>query len=82
MSSKVSWKTDKKLQRILKQNAERRDEERYRQYRNKGWYKALTTIFILGFILYGLAVVAVGITGFLAYITFGIIAGIIMSFVV
>ncbi len=40
MASKISWKKDKRLQRILKQNAERRDKERYKE--NKGLDAAVT----------------------------------------
>ena len=80
MASKVSWKTDERLQRILKQNAERRAEERSKE--DNGWDQALMIVFCTGFILYMLAVLAIGITWPLILIAVGILAGIIASFVV
>lgn len=80
MASKVSWKKDKRLQRILKQNAEQRAEERYKE--NKGFDQALMVIFGIGFVLYMLAVLAIGIAWPLVLLTGGILAGIIASFVV
>lgn len=79
-TSKISWKTDVRLQRILKQNAERRAEERYKE--NKGWETAFTVIFALGFVLFGMAWLAIGITKVVILVSVGIIAGIIAPFVV
>ncbi len=80
MASKVSWKTDKRLQRILKENAERRAEERYKE--NKGWETAFTAILALGFVLFGMAWLAIGITKVVILVSVGIIAGIIAPLVV
>ena len=80
MASKVSWKTDKRLQRILKQNAEQRDRERSKQ--NKGWETAFTVIFALGFVLFGMAWLAIGVAKVVILVSVGIIAGIIASYVV
>ena len=80
MASKVSWKKDKRLQRILKQNAERRDEERSKK--NKGWDTALTVIFLLGFFLFGMAWLVIGVAKVVILVSVGILAGIIASYVV
>ena len=80
MASKVSWKTDKRLQKILKQNAERRAEERYKK--NKGWDTAFTVIFALGFVLFGIAWLAIGVAKVVILASVGILAGIIASYVV
>jgi len=63
MARKVSWKKDKRLQRILKQNAERRAEEWYKQ--NKGLDIAVTIVIAVGFILGLIVVVVAGIAGLL-----------------
>lgn len=80
MTSKISWKKDERLQRILKQNAERRAEECYKN--NKGFEQTLMVIFGIGFVLYMLAVLAIGIAWPLILIAGAIIAGIALSFVV
>lgn len=80
MTSETSWKKDERLQRILKQNAERRAEERYKN--NKGFEQTLMVIFGIGFVLYMLAVLAIGIAWPLILIAGAIILGIALSFVV
>lgn len=80
MARKISWKTDERLQRILKQNAGRRAEERYKE--NKGFDQTLMVIFGIGFVLYMLAVLVIGIAWPIVLLTVGILAGIIASFVV
>ena len=82
MASKISWKKDERLQRILKQNAKRRDWEREQRGEYKNLDRTFTIIFTLGFILYGLAILAIGITWPLILLGGGILAGIALSFVV
>lgn len=69
---KVSWKKDERLQRILKQNAERRAEEWYKQ--NKGLDLAVMTVVGVGFIAGLIAIVAIGVAWFLLAIVGIIIA--------
>ena len=75
---KVSWKEDKKLQKILKRNAKRRDEDRARQ----GKDNYLMPFFAAGFLLCMLAMLVIGIT--MPFVIFfgGYIAGILVSFIV
>ena len=82
MASKITWEAHKRRQKLLKQNAERRDWERRQQGKGKGFEQTLMVIFGIGFVLYMLAVLAIGITWPLVLLTGGIIAGIIMSYVV
>ena len=60
---KVSWKKDKRLQKILKQNAELRAAERYKK--NTGLDIAVMAVVGAGCILYFLAVTALGVAGLL-----------------
>lgn len=76
MASKISWKKDKRLQRILKQNAERRDEERYKE--NKGLDAAVMIVIGVGFILGLIVVVATGI----AWLLLTLLAVIISAFAI
>ena len=69
---KVSWKKDERLQRILKQNAERRAEEWYKQ--NKGFDIAVMTVIGVGFILGLIVTVAIGVAWFLLAIVGIIVA--------
>ena len=59
MTTKISWKKDKRLQRILKENAERRAEERYGQ--NKGLELAVTIVAGIAFLVGGVAAIVLGI---------------------
>lgn len=69
-------------QKALKRNAKRREWERQQQGKNKGFEQTLMVVFGVGFVLYMLAVLAIGIAWPLILLTGGIIAGIIMSYVV
>ena len=69
---KVSWKKDERLQRILKQNAERRTEEWYKQ--NKGVDLAIMAVVGVVFIAGLFAIVAIGVAWFLLAIVGIIIA--------
>ena len=65
MASKVSWKKDKRLQRILKQNAERRAEERREQGEGKILEPVVMTVVIAGSVVGGIFVIVAGIAGLL-----------------
>lgn len=80
MTSKISWKTDERLQRILKENAKRREAERSKQ--NKGFDITLMVVFGAGFLLYMIAMLAIGIAWPIVLLAGGFLAGIIASFVV
>ena len=77
MASKISWKKDKRLQRILKQNAERRAEERYKE--NKGLDAAVTIVIGVGFVLGLIVVVATGIAWLLLTLVVIIISAFAIS---
>ena len=76
MASKISWKKDERLQRILKQNAERRDEERYKK--SDGLDIAVMIVVGVGFILGLIVVVATGI----AWLLLTLVAIIISAFAI
>lgn len=76
MANKISWKKDKRLQRILKQNAERRAEERYKE--SKGLDAVVTIVICVGFILGLIVVVATGI----AWLLLTLVAVIISAFAI
>lgn len=76
MANKISWKKDKRLQRILKQNAKRRDEERYKE--SKGLDAVVTIVICVGFILGLIVVVATGI----AWLLLTFLAVIISAFAI
>ncbi len=76
MAKKISWKKDKRLQRILKQNAERRAEERYKE--SKGLDAVVTIVICVGFILGLIVVVATGI----AWLLLTLVAVIISAFAI
>ena len=77
MANKISWKKDKRLQRILKQNAERRDEERYKE--SKGLDAVVTIVICVGFILGLIVVVATGIAWLLLTLVAVIISALAIS---
>ena len=77
MASKISWKKDERLQRILKQNAERREEERYGK--NKGLDIAVSVIIGVGFILGLIVVIATGIAWLLLTLVVIIISAFAIS---
>lgn len=76
MANKISWKKDKRLQKILKQNAERRAEERYKE--SKGFDAVVTIVICVGFILGLIVVVATGI----AWLFLTLLAVIISAFAI
>ena len=76
MANKISWKKDKRLQKILKQNAERRAEERYKE--SKGLDAVVTIVICVGFILGLIVVVATGI----AWLFLTLLAVIISAFAI
>ena len=76
MASKISWKKDERLQRILKQNAERRDEERYKK--SDGLDIAVMIVVGVGLILGLIVVVATGI----AWLLLTLVAIIISAFAI
>lgn len=82
MASKIAWEEHERRQELLKRNKKRRDWERRQQGKGKGFDQALMIVFGVGFILYMLAVLAIGITWPLVLLTGGIIAGIIASYAV
>ena len=69
---KVSWKKDERLQKILKQNAERRAEEWYKK--NRGLDLAVMSVIGVGFILGLIVTVAIGVAWFLLVLVGIIIA--------
>ena len=77
-----TYEAEQKKRKFLKRNAERRDWERQQQGKNKGWEKAFTVIFVLGFVLFVIGWLAIGIAKAIILLSVGIIAGIIMSYVV
>ena len=76
MASKISWKKDERLQRILKQNAVRRAEERYKK--SDGLDIAVMIVVGVGFILGLIVVVATGI----AWLLLTLVAIIISAFAI
>ena len=77
-----AYEAEQKRQKLLERNKKRREWERQKQGKNKGFDQTLMVIFGVGFLLYMLAVLVIGITWPLVLLTVGIIAGIIMSYVV
>ena len=80
MASKVSWKTDKRLQRILKQNAEIRARERYKD--DSTFNKVVVVLFVLSFFSCLFAAVAIGIVGLILLFLFIFAGGILTVFAV
>ena len=76
-TEKTSWKTDARLQRILKQNAERRDQERFKN-RSPWWIAAdvVCAVGVLGFVVCWLAF---GIISTLFWVFMGFIGGTILK---
>lgn len=77
-----TYEAEQRRQKLLKRNAKRRDWEREQRGEYKNLDRTFAIIFTLGFILYGLAVLAIGITWPLVLLSVGILAGIVMSFIV
>ena len=77
-----SYEAYQRREKALKRNAKRREWERQQQGKNKGFENTLMIVFGVGFVLYMLAVLAIGIAWPLVLLTGGIIAGTIISYVV
>ena len=80
MASKVSWKTDERLQRILKQNAETRARERYKD--DSTFNKVVAVLFVLSFFCSFFALVAIGVVGLILLFLFIFVGGILAVFAV
>lgn len=70
MPNKVSWKTDEKLQRQLKRNADRRDRERSKQ--NNGFEQFLMLLFAVCFVV-GFIVIVLTQVAWTALILIGVL---------
>lgn len=82
MASKLTWEEHEKRRKLLKRNAERRDWERQQQGKNKGFDQALMVVFGAGYLLYLVAMLAIGVTSIVLHVAVGVIAGIVASYVV
>ncbi len=79
MARKVSWKRDPRLQRILKQNSERRTWERAQQSKHKGAEKVIFGVCLVVVVLSIVAWTAIQIAWSLLLLAGSIALGVIIA---